>query len=275
MSNKQVVYGLEKYFNFINDKIKETYLRHLIDLQHHETENRPWALTEAIKFDYTHLTAIGRDERISTYTSICVQHNLNIELTVYLLSSAFPEDSLIQKLALLQSQGKGSLLGSIFSRTQVVSKIWLGETVAKFQNHFSNVLLLGGWTTHHSLFFKDIKVDNLFSVDTDSSINETAKIFNPNVVIENNDATLAITNSIRHYDLIINTSAEHMTLDWYNSIKTGTCILIQSNNMEDPAHINKSIHLGEFLRKYPVSKTYFRGEYNFDNYSRFMLFGIK
>jgi hypothetical protein len=275
MSNKQIVYGLEKYFNFLNDKLKENYLRHLIDLQHHDTENRPWALTQAIKFDYNNLSQNGRDDRISTYTSICVQQNLNIEITVYLLSTAFPEDSFLQKLALLQSQGKESLLGSIFSRTQVLSKIWLGETLAKFQNHFNNVLLLGGWTTHHSLFFKDIQVDNLFSIDIDSSINETAKIFNPNVVIDNSDATHALGNLNQHFDLIINTSAEHMTLDWYNNIKPGTCVLIQSNNMDDPDHINKSIHLGEFLRKYPVSKTYFRGEYNFDSYSRFMLLGVK
>ena len=275
MNNKQIVYGLEKYFNFINDKLKESYLRHLIDLQHHETENRPWALKDTIQFDYEHLPKQGRDDRINTYTLICVDHNLNIESTVYLLSNAFPEDSFCMKMAHLQAQGKESLLASIFSRTQVLSKIWLGETIAKFQNHFNNVLLLGGWTTHHSLFFKDIKVDNLFSIDVDASINETAKIFNPNVIIDNGDASVVFDRLNQDFDLIINTSAEHMSLDWYNNIKPGTAVLIQSNNMDDPDHINKSIHLGEFLRKYPVSKTYFRGEYNFDNYSRFMLFGVK
>jgi hypothetical protein len=274
-NNKQIVYGLEKYFNFVNDKLKESYIRHLIDLQHHEDVNRPWALKEAIRFDYEHLPKQGRDDRINTYTSICVDCNLNIESTVYLLSNAFPEDSFCIKLAHLQSQGKELLLGSIFSRTQVLSKIWLGETIAKFQNHFNNVLLLGGWTTHHSLFFKDIKVDNLFSIDIDESINETAKIFNPAVVIDNSDVIVAFNRLDRDFDLIINTSAEHMSMDWFNSIKPGTPVLIQSNNMDDPDHINNSIHLGEFLRKYPVSKTYFRGEYNFDNYSRFMVFGVK
>lgn len=275
MSNKQIVYGLEKYFNFVNDKLKESYLRHLIDLQHHEDVNRPWALKEAIRFDYEHLPKQGRDDRINTYTVICVDRNLNVESTIYLLSNAFPEDSFCIKLSYLQSQGKELLLASIFSRTQVLSKIWLGETIAKFQNHFNNVLLLGGWTTHHSLFFKDIKVDNLFSIDVDESINETAKIFNPNIVIDNGDASIAFDRLNREFDLVINTSAEHMSLDWYNNIKPGTAVLIQSNNMNDPDHINKSIHLGEFLRKYPVSKTYFRGEYNFDNYSRFMVFGVK
>jgi hypothetical protein len=275
MSNKQIVYGLEKYFNFVNDKLKENYLRHLIDLQHHEDVNRPWALKQAIHFDYEHLPKQGRDDRINTYTVICVDRNLNVESTIYLLSNAFPEDSFCIKLSYLQAQGKELLLASIFSRTQVLSKIWLGETIAKFQNHFNNVLLLGGWTTHHSLFFRDIKVDNLFSIDIDASINETAKIFNPNIVIDNVDASIAFDRLNQEFDLVINTSAEHMSLDWYNNIKPGTPVLIQSNNMNDPDHINKSIHLGEFLRKYPVSKTYFRGEYNFDNYSRFMVFGVK
>ena len=281
--SKQIIYGLEKYFNFIGTKLKESFIRHLIDLQHNETENLPWVLKEVFRFDYENLPETGREDRLNTYTSISVNKNLNIESTVQLLSNAFPNDEFCTKLLNLQLAGEEALLASIFSRTQVLSKIWIGETIAKFYNNFENVLLIGGWTTHHTLFLKNIKIKNLFSIDIDSSINKTAYVFNPNVIIDNKDIlnsfdnnnNILINEKIQDFDLVINTSAEHMTLDWYNKIKPGTIVLIQSNNMDDPDHINKSIHLGEFLRKYPTSKTFYRGEINFDSYSRFMIFGVK
>lgn len=281
--SKQIIYGLEKYFNFTNDTKKETYIKHIINLQHHSETDKPWALKELIAYDYENLTSDQRLERLNTYTVICVQRNLNIEMTVFLLNSAFPGDKFGELLLTLFVRGKEELLAAIFSRTQMLSKIWIGETISKFQNKFENVLFLGGWTTHHTLFFKNIKIDNLVSVDLDTNINDDVKLFNPNAIIENKDAmsifddqgNIVINGVPRNFDLIINTSAEHMNLDWYNKIKPGTSVLIQSNNMDDVDHINKSIHLGEFLRKYPVTKTYYRGEFNFDSYSRFMVYGIK
>jgi hypothetical protein len=272
MTKRQIAYGLEKYFGFVNDKTKKDFLRRLIDIQHYDAVNSPWSLKEAIQFDYDNLTAVGRNERINTYTSISIERNLSISNTVFLLHSAFPEDNFCNILRDLQQQEKESLLASIFSRTQVLSKMWRGETIGKFQSHFNKVLLLGGWTTHHTLFFKDITVNGLYSIDIDSSINDIAKLFNPSVSIQNKDASSFLVDG---FDLVINTSAEHMSMEWYDNIKPGTLVLIQSNNMDDPDHINKSAHLGEFLRKYPVTKTYYRGEYNFDSYSRFMLFGVK
>jgi hypothetical protein len=281
--SKQIIYGLEKYFNFTGTKLKESFVRHLIDLQHNETGNFPWVLKEVLKFDFENLPEEYRSDRLNTYTSISVNKNLNIELTVHLLSKAFPDDEFCAKLLNLHIAGEEALLASIFSRTQVLSKIWIGETISKFYNKFDNALLIGGWTTHHTLFFKNIKINNLFSIDIDSSINKTAYVFNPDVIIDNKDIlnsfdrnnNILIKEKIQDFDLIINTSAEHMPLEWYDKIKPGTILLVQSNNMNDPDHINKSAHLGEFLRKYPVSKTFYRGELNFDSYSRFMVFGLK
>ena len=281
--SKQIIYGLEKYFNFTGTKLKESFVRHLIDLQHNETGNFPWVLKEVLKFDFENLPEEHRSNRLNTYTSIGVNKNLNIETTVQLLSMAFPNDEFCAKLLNLYIAGEEALLSSIFSRTQVLSKIWIGETISKFYNKFDNTLLIGGWTTHHTLFFKNIKINNLFSIDIDSSINKTAYVFNPNVLIDNKDIlnsfdsnnNILIKERIQDFDLIINTSAEHMPMEWYDKIKPGTIVLVQSNNMNEPDHINNSAHLGEFLRKYPVSKTFYRGELNFDSYSRFMIFGIK
>jgi hypothetical protein len=281
--SKQITFGLEKYFNYINDTAKEKFVKHLINIQNHNETDGPWALKELIAYDYNNLPVDRRTDRLNMYATLCIQKNLNIELTLFLLDSAFPKDRFCELLSTLFARGKEELIASIFSKTQILSKIWIGDTLSKFKNKSENVLLLGGWTTHHTLFFKNIKINNLYSVDVDPNVNEDAKLFNPNVIINNADANyiidsqgdIVINGALQNFDLIINTSAEHMSLDWYEKLKPGTTVLIQSNNMDDADHINKSAHLGEFLRKYPVSKTYFRGEYNFDSYSRFMVYGVK
>lgn len=283
MSNKQIVYGLEKYFNYTNDIVKENFVKHLINMQHHDEIDKSWALKEFIAFDYENLPNDKRSDRLNIYASISVHRNLNIELTILLLNYAFNRDNFCELLSKLFVRGKEDLLASIFSRTQMLSKMWIGDTLSKFKNKFDKVLLLGGWTTHHTLFFKNIKINQLYSVDIDANINEDAKLFNPAVIIDNsnvssvidNQGNIKINGNTQEFDLVINTSAEHMDLDWYSKIKPGTLVLIQSNNMDDTDHINKSAHLGEFLRKYPVTKTYYRGEFNFDSYSRFMVFGVK
>jgi hypothetical protein len=282
-NQRQIIYGLEKYFNFDNDNIKESFVKYLINIQHHIESDKPWALKELIAFDYDNLIDTNRIDRLNTYTSVCISQNLNIETTVFLLNSAFPEDKFCNILSMILSRGKENLLASIFSRTQILSKMWIGETISKFHNKFENVLLIGGWTSHHTLFFNNIKINNLVSVDIDNSINDESKLFNPALIIDNSNANdifdssgdIKINGIVQKFDLIINTSAEHMDLNWYEKLPNGSLVLIQSNNMSDSDHINKAIDLGDFLMKYSMSKTLYRGEFNFDSYSRFMLYGIK
>lgn len=283
MDNLQIVYGLEKYFNFVNDTIKEQFVRNLINLQHHTDNDRVWALKEIISFDYENLQPLNRQDRLMIYTNICKNTDLNIDTTISLFDISWPDDAFVQKLSRIHYDGPAGLLFVIFTRTQVLSKIWLAETISKFHNQFQNVLLLGGWTTHHTMYFKNIKVVSLYSIDIDSSVNEFARLFNEQVIIENANANymfddendILIKGKKQDFDLVVNTSAEHMDLTWFNKLKPGTKVLIQSNNMDAEGHINKSENLAEFLKKYPVSKTYYRGEINFDQYRRYMLYGIK
>lgn len=283
MDNSQIVYGLEKYFNFTNDSVKEKFVRHLINLQHHTNEDKAWALKEIISYDYESLSELGRHNRLDIYTNIFKYSDLTVNSTIALFDSVWPDDEFCKKLSTIFYKGPADLLPIIFTRTQVLSKIWLAETISKFNNSFQNVLLLGGWTTHHTMYFKNIAVENLYSVDVDSSINEFARLFNKNVIIENADVNyifndendILIRSEKQQFDLVVNTSAEHMSTDWFNKLKPGTPVVIQSNNMDAEGHINKADNLADFLKKYPMSKTYYRGEMNFDSYRRFMLYGIK
>ena len=86
----------------------------------------------------------------------------------------------------------------------------------------------------------------------------------------------ANTHNFDDYDLVINTSSEHMTEDWFKKLKKGTTVALQSNDFHDILeHINTVKNLKELEEKYPMSKILFSGVKDCDRYNRFMLIGIK
>jgi hypothetical protein len=175
------------------------------------------------------------------------------------------------------------IIATVFSKSQILSKLWMIETLNKFKLNFDNILLVGGWLTHHSLFLKDITYSNLYSIDPDVSINPLVKIMNSNAYVDNKnmedafDANndIIFNDNILNPDLIINTSAEHMSNVWFEKLKPGSTVLIQSNSSPEYEHINHCENFGVFLKKYPLNIVYFRGETAFPKYKRFMIYGVK
>lgn len=80
-------------------------------------------------------------------------------------------------------------------------------------------------------------------------------------------------------DLIINTSAEHMTEEWYNQIRfkemaSNPIVAIQSNNLFDiPEHINCVHSVDHMKKKFPMREILFEGELQLKGYKRVMLIG--
>ena len=80
-------------------------------------------------------------------------------------------------------------------------------------------------------------------------------------------------------DLIINTSAEHMTEEWYNQIRfreieSNPIVAIQSNNLfEIPDHINCVHSIDHMKKKFPMKEILFEGELQLKGYKRVMLIG--
>jgi len=68
--------------------------------------------------------------------------------------------------------------------------------------------------------------------------------------------TADINSFDRHYqyDTIINLSCEHMSADWFKDIKSGTQLILQSNNLAIDGHINKCESLEDFKSKYSLSE---------------------
>jgi hypothetical protein len=278
------LFGLEKFFNYINDNEKKRFIRNIINLKYSTVDSKPWPLKELISYDYLSCQAQGREDRLNFYTNICSHDTLLTNELIGVMYSIWPADTLIKKLYEIGNVTDESTLTTVFSKSQVLGKIWMAEILSKFKLNFSNILLIGGWLSHHDLFLKDIIYNQMYSIDPDASVNNLAKIMNPSIIIENKNineciddqGNFMLQDQLIEFDLIINTSAEHMDNTWFNKLKSGTRVLIQSNSSDvDQGHINPSINLPDFIKKYPLSESLFRGDMTFPKYKRFMSYGIK
>ncbi len=277
------LFGIEKYFHFVQDKDKKQFIRNLINLKYTAQASKPWPLKNLISDDYTKYPETDRESRLSFYTNVCSTDTVTTADIVKTLGSIWPDDVLVKKLVKIVELGKEDILPIIFSKSQVFSKIWMAEALAKFDLKFDNVLLIGGWLTHHSLYLKDISYNKLYSIDPDKEINELVEIINPDAFVENKTVNecfdennnILFYNSIVNPSLVINTSSEHMDTEWFQKLKPGTTVLIENNSDDIPEHINYSSTFEEFLQKYPVSKVHYRGEMTFPKYKRYLLYGVK
>lgn len=215
---------------------------------------------------------------------VCSTDSVTTEDIVNTLHSIWPEDGVTNKLLDIVKLGRQDILPVIFSKSQVFSKIWMAEILSKFNVNFNNVLLIGGWLTHHSLYLKDINYTKLFSIDPDDTINPLIEIINPSAFVENkpisdcfdDNNNLTFYKKILNPDLVINTSSEHMDNEWFERLQPGTVVFIENNDASDEEdHINSSETFPDFLRKYPMSTVFYRGELSLQSYKRYALYGIK
>ena len=163
------------------------------------------------------------------------------------------------------------------SNYQVESKTWLIDELAKLDKH-DNALFIGGWLGISSLWLSRTDVINKI---TNLDLDVDAIKFSDKLNISNYKYKAGIvsdidTHDLTEYDLIINTSAEHMTDDWFNSVPTGCTVAIQTNDFHEiKEHINTVNDLSELKEKYPMQELHYIGVRDCDRYNRFMIVGKK
>jgi len=181
-----------------------------------------------------------------------------------------------------------------FSHGQLQSKLWLCEQLEPHLPDKSHALIMGSWYNVLGFLLLARKQDK-FSLITgidkkEESIEIADKINNGWMISDNKkirnickDVETLTSNRFQIYDLIINTSCEHMDVSWYNKIESGQLLCLQTCNLvtDDPNWniTNPSPTMDEFKSKYPMSQILFEGEKVFDyghlNYTRYMLIGRK
>lgn len=172
-----------------------------------------------------------------------------------------------------------------FSHGQMKSKLWLAEKLEQC-NLGDNIVVLGSWYNLTALVLKMHNYSGkIIGIDIDPEVKTIADKLCDMWVIEGSveNITGDSTSIDVPYETVINCSSEHMTTDWFDNIREGTLVCIQSSNVTDPEYPwlikTASPDIESFKQKYNLSTTLFcdtlRIQYNDWGYDRYMLIGIK
>jgi hypothetical protein len=143
-----------------------------------------------------------------------------------------------------------------FRINQMQGKAWMLNNIKKV-NRNTKVLVIGSWLgfTSYCLFKEGFKY--ITETDIDSRLEKMARQVNlPNESFKhlNNDVNEL---DLSDYGLIINTSCEHIEDNrWFDKVKSGTILALQSTNFKCPDHVNIVNSLDEMKSKYPLRYTY-------------------
>ena len=183
-----------------------------------------------------------------------------------------------------------------FSKGQLASKSWLlkelHHTYPKIPN--LTVAILGSWIgALVEPLHKSISIERIYGIDTDAEAIEKSEKLNRQFVQDSwkykgvvHDVDLLDCSEMEFQtggelinvkpDWIINTSCEHMSTLWYDSVDSDQLIIMQTNNSEEfEGHINTCESVEEMQLKYPLSETRYVGELITPAYIRYMQIGYK
>lgn len=181
-----------------------------------------------------------------------------------------------------------------FSTSQILSKLWLVETLEKILIDQSikdpiSILTLGGWYGIINLILRirgNIKIKLVRNLEIDENACYVADQINKAWEWQNwqfksvyGDANLFDYDN-NQFDVIINTSIEHISgKHWFNNIPKNQFVVLQSNNQEHDDHCHTHKSLNEFLLDFPLTEIYYSGEKTFEypdwKFCRFMIIGRK
>lgn len=176
-------------------------------------------------------------------------------------------------------------LRDALSDGQLLSKNWVVEVLndlikdGKLQVEEGKklrVAILGGWIGTLSLMMNAWELPvAITSVDLDERSNRVAEKLNYD--FEFNTMTMNMYDiDYKNFDLIINTSSEHIPdiPKWRSQIPAGKFILVQNNDFEDGnGHVSCVRNSNELRKQLKLAEVIYEGTRTFPQYSRFMLIG--
>ena len=198
---------------------------------------------------------------------------------IYIDSKYNPKTDLYRSLDIMHSVSDG----------QFASKEWLVKNLEPFINHYElrDVAVLGSWyglvgmiLRHH--ISKEVNIKNIDSEALTAEIGLSFVKNNPiykNNFFQIDDAVNHIMDKPNKYQIIINTSCEHMEPDDIQFIlksKGGkSMICFQSNNYDSvQSHINTSKSLDDFVNSLNLIDVYYAGTLEAKDYERYMVIGV-
>jgi len=246
--------------------------------------------------------ALSKTTEENDFVNVFIKHHL------IGLQDEYPGDKLFRGInsCVKNNLLSQEILNDAFSRSQMRSKFWLVKELANISKDYKNVLVMAGWFGQvKSIYEKFLSYKKMRILDLDRVSCEVSDyVFNLSN-LENHKVksiTADITNLSLHKngyewlvenfkepdknytekflpDLIINTSAEHMSEDWFHQIRfkqldSNPIVAIQSNNMFNiDEHVNCVHSIDHMKKKFPMKEILYEGELQLKGYKRVMLIG--
>ncbi len=191
-----------------------------------------------------------------------------------LISSFIPEfiNSLYNKEALASTDL--SEIRDAFRKKQIICKVKLLDLVDQFSKKESKILVIGSWIGFTSFCLNKMGYSYITEVDLDSRLEPLttwANRFNKNF----KHITSDVNNiDLCDFDVIINTSCEHMDNQWFYNVPNGTLIFAQSTDYVADDHTNLCSSLDDMISKYPMNLIA-QSTIDLEYYKRYMLAGYK
>jgi len=172
--------------------------------------------------------------------------------------------------------------------SQLQGKLWLVNELNKLDLKFSNVCLVGGWFAQliTPLLFDNFNINFIHNWDIDPDAKQISYKFNRRYKHQNK--YVAITSNIfekswskfrdSNYDLIINTSCEHMypmkKIKELNPDLKAWFVLQSTNENKFEDHINCVNSTKELAEQGGLKQVLYEGQLTLDNgMTRFMVIG--
>jgi hypothetical protein len=172
-----------------------------------------------------------------------------------------------------------------FREKQIKSKEWLiNKLIWKCDDLPKSICILGSWYSSllpYMLLTTFYQIQKIDCVDSDPDVQRLAKVFNKlmdydnKVFLHEKDAKDFITvNGTEDYDLVINTSCEHMPFDMKDIVEKGVTYAFESNNYHGiDGHINCKESLSEFEKSTGLKEIIVSDELDMEDYTRFLVIG--
>ena len=182
-----------------------------------------------------------------------------------------------------------------FSLGQLASKIWLIKELKRIgYNPNRDWAILGCWIgAIVPLLHREFDIQRIYGLDTDSDAVVLSEVFNRRYFEDSwkykgvvADVSTLNTSAMEFFTageliatrpgVVINTSCEHMSTEWFDTADVHQLIVMQTNNSEyEEGHINVCHSVEDMQYKYPLNKTLYAGEFKMPSYTRIMQIGYK
>lgn len=179
-----------------------------------------------------------------------------------------------------------------FSVGQLASKLWLVDVLKQYLDMRDIVVIQACWFGQLAPLISD-RVHRIYGIDADPEAIQLSEEFcQPEIenqwtfkgvvadinLIDWSDVELDIDGELVEVkpDVIINTSTEHMSPEWYDSVPEGTFLALQGNS--DPTldgHVNAHDTYEEWSEQFPMETVCEWGSLKFPTYARYMKIGQK